>query len=179
MAVPVNVPPELSVKPEPAREPARTLNVLVLQPVAVKVTFTVCLALNGPIEVGVIWQLPLMVMVRFCATPDTPFPSIGVTENGKLLASVGVPEILHVFELSVNPFGSAPEVRLQETTPVPPVSDSVFVYACPIAPVGMDNVVMLGAALTITWYVAGTVFVPSVAVMVKLNVPAAVRVPPI
>jgi hypothetical protein len=116
---------------------------------------------------------------------------------GQLLASValivklntpfvvGVPEMIPVRESSVRPLGSAPAETVKVYGAIPPVADTVWLYGVPRTPGG--NVVgltvitgQLGMPATTMEYgrLPGQPFA-SVAVIVKLKVPAAVSVPEI
>ena len=91
---------------------------------------------------------------------------------------VGVPVIAPVDAFNDRPAGKLPADTLYVIVPVPPVAVTLWLYGEPIVAAGRLAGVTAIAALTVTVYarepVAPTV---SVAVIVKLNVPAALAVP--
>ena len=89
-----------------------------------------------------------------------------------------MPVIAPLDAFSDSPVGRLPAVTANVEAPVPPVALTFWLYTVPTVPAGNDAGLTVIDALTVTEYaceaVAPTV---SVAVIVKLNVPAAVVVP--
>lgn len=111
--------------------------------------------------------------------PATELLSVGVMEKPNRFATVGVPLMVQ-FPVPVNesPFGREPDASEHDTAPVPPLVASTCEYGVPTVPPGSELVVIAGVALTTTLEnVVSTVLVPSVALIVNVKVPAAVRVP--
>jgi hypothetical protein len=118
-------------------------------------------------------------MIRlYACEPVHPFASIAVTVKLNVPAVVGVPVIPPVDEFKDRPGGSAPETTLSVYGGAPPEAVTVVVYSMPIIPFGDEarKSVIVGQALMVyacePWHPFA-----SVAVTVKLNVPAVVGVP--
>jgi hypothetical protein len=68
------------------------------------------------------------------------FPSLAVTVKDQEPDTVGAPAIMPL-GFRESPWGSDPVVSDQEYVPVPPVAESVWVYAAPTVALGSDDVV--------------------------------------
>ena len=104
--------------------------------------------------------------------------SVAVIVKFATPAVVGVPVIAPVVVFSDSPVGNAPAVTAKVDAPVPPVALTVWLYAVPTVAVGNDAGLTVIVAFTTTEYACDVVTpTVSVAVIVKLNVPAADVVP--
>ena len=91
---------------------------------------------------------------------------------------VGVPLTAPVVVFSDSPAGNAPAVTAKVDAPVPPVAPTVWLYAVPTVPAGNDAGLTVIVAFTTTEYACAAVApTVSIALIVKLNVPAADVVP--
>jgi len=103
---------------------------------------------------------------------DSGFGAESVTFTVKFVVPerVGVPEILPVPALSVNPTGRLPEAMLQVRFPVPPLACREEPYAVSTAPAGSEVVVTEGDGFTITVDEAETLlFATEVALMITFS----------
>ena len=117
-------------------------------------------------------------VTEYACDPVAPSVSVAVIVKLNVAALVGVPVMAPVVALRARPAGKLPAVTANVDAPVPPVTVIDWLYAAPTVGAGSDAGFTVSGALTITEYpcdaVAPTV---SVAVIVKLNVPAADDVP--
>jgi len=85
------------------------------------------------------------VLVAVCGVGAVASATWNVSERF-VAVTVGIPLIIPVVVLNVNPLGSVPPVRDQVYGLTPPTAASVALYATPCVPIGSDLVVMMGVA---------------------------------
>jgi hypothetical protein len=119
-----------------------------------------------------------LIATEYARKPVAPTVSVAVTAKLDVAAVVGVPLITPVVAFNVTPVGRVPAVTANVFAPVPPVVDSVWLYAPPTVPPDKLTGLIATAALITSEYARDPVAPsPSVAETVKLNVPFAVAVP--
>ena len=115
---------------------------------------------------------------EYARKPVAPTVSVAVIVKLNVAADDGVPVIAPLVAFNDSPVGKLPAVTANVDAPEPPVALTVWLYAVPTVLAGNVAGLTVIVALTVTVYacdaVAPTV---SVAVIVKLNEPAAEVVP--
>ena len=123
------------------------------------------------------------ITIEYGLLPGQLLASVALIVKLNWPAVVGVPEMTPVVPLSVKPFGSDPLETVKVYGPVPPVAEIVWLYGVPMTPGGSvaGFTVIMGhpgaPAITIEYGLLPGHAFASVAVTVKLKVPAVVGVP--
>src|SRR3954452_15374430 len=118
-----------------------------------------------------------MVMLSACDAVAFEL-SLTCTVKFAVPAAVGVP-LMVPFAASDSPAGSEPSVVDHAYPPVPPLAESVWLYAAPAVPPGSDDVVTVsgGGATLMLSACDAVAFELSLTCTVKFAVPAVVGVP--
>jgi hypothetical protein len=146
VGVPEMIPAAESVKPS-GKVPLAMLHVMGASPVASSVwlyaVFTVPLG-NDVVEIeGGVLPSTVAIVIDSCFVP-LPAAFSAFTVNAADVAVVGVPAIMPVVALRVNPVGNVPLAMLH-VMGASPVASSVWLYAVFTVPLGNELVVIVGA----------------------------------
>ena len=119
-----------------------------------------------------------LTAIEYARDPVAPTVSVAAIVKLNVPPALAVPVIAPLEPFSDSPVGNEPADTLNVIAPVPPVVVIVWLYGRPAVVVGNDaGLIAIVGLTTIEYACAAVAPTLSVAVIVKLNVPAALDVP--